>query len=223
MFENINNFFSRGIVNGGNEIFHVDFYREGSFDIPTGTPGLYAWYFFPTMANETNFENYSKVLNSKTFSGYVSGSFQERYKTTLDSEHSLEHCKDMNKIEEVEKAMIASCLLFSNPIYIGRSNDLGERLGEHNEQLKNALMATNKYDEWKLNDNDVDTITESKYFGERVSNYILEQLKGGNDHFSNLNFVAIGIQFKSKNINEEDIVQMENFLNRTIKPVFGRK
>lgn len=222
MFENISSFFNREIIKGGKKLFSIDYYRSGSFNIEPNARGLYAWYFFPKNATKMDFRNFSQVLNNKNLFGEISSNFQEKYNANLNSVSNDKHCVDMNYNPDVEKAIIASSILFTPPIYIGRSEDLKVRLEEHDKNLRESLMARTKFDLEDLKSEDIDTEKESKNFGERVSNYIVDQLKG-NDSFDNLNFIAIAIQFHSENIKKEDIIKMEYFLNRTIKPIFGVK
>lgn len=173
-------------------------------------PGIYAWFLIFKKRNSIN--EYSEVFHQKKLDAKISGNLGENYEGPLRQIPKV-FKKDLfkkNNLSLISKA-------FAPPIYIGVSNDLCSRLIQHADELDDILYSSKYEYVHDLSDEDLDSPRESKYFASRLGK-VLKKKKS-----IDLNSLLIKTCEFDDIMTRQEIYSLEYFLNRTYKPLYGRK
>lgn len=233
MFDNLDTYFSVNPINGGNELINIDYFTTTDIiglEEEIGR-GLYAWYLIPPPYGDNSaLKSYHKLFWEKQYETDVKSKFGELYSGKLDYELSKQLDKKISALDftktEHQKILRMSSLMFSQPLYIGRSTELKDRLNVHIKELRkyleNPIDFERAFEDVKI---ELDTEEESASFAKRITSYLYESL--GKESFKNkvsLNhFIVKVINIKSEEFNDDNIVDMEYYLNRTFRPIIGNK
>ena len=177
--------------------------------------GIYAWYLKPKTLNQTKLLMLYKRLNNFEIELHGRGVFNNSSKFGDSFNGNLARVasnKIEDKIKSLDNDFILSFLrLNSVPLYIGRSVNLRARLRKHYDGYLEAM--SNNYISSFNENSDLDSEEESGYFGLRLANFNKEKWFSENE-------LRIGI-YEKKDIDYNDIKNIEYYLNRTYKPILG--
>ncbi|GAA6618142.1 hypothetical protein [Scytonema sp. NUACC26] len=173
-------------------------------------PGIYAWYLLYNQ--KIDLQAYHSVYKQRQLFSFLKGNLQDNYQGTLSAQPYLfdKPVQDLN--------LLAGAIdVFSPPIYIGVSNNLKRRLLTHITMLNHILYADHVEDIVDIIESDIDSDKESKHFAQRISSVI----KGING--IGLNSFRVKVIELAPGYSSTMLVEVENFLNRTFIPYYGRR
>jgi hypothetical protein len=186
-------------------------YNLDTFDQIPSTNGIYTWHL--KHLESISLEQYYSLLRHKKFSSNIKGVFNENYIGQLTLSKDI----DLSSINSKTKEIIKELSQYINaPIYIGISNNLNRRLGQHNKRLTSFLFDHTKNSftaEWDQKYEDTDD--ESTYFAERIGSV----LKENNINAINVLFVRI-YEFE---IDRSNLLMVEKFFNHCLLPIYGKR
>jgi len=173
-------------------------------------PGIYAWFMIFNKRNSIN--EYSEIFHQKKLEAKIKGNLGEKYEGSLrqipkDFKNDIFKKNDLSLISKV----------FAPPIYIGVSNNLCSRLTQHANELDDILYSSKYEYVHDLFDEDLDSPKESKYFASRLGKVLKKKRS------IDLNSLLIKTCEFDDIMTRKEIYNLEYFLNRTYKPLYGRK
>jgi hypothetical protein len=185
-------------------------------------PGLYTWHLRPTDPTFDQIEKCYKAYQATSYNALITGEFDFKFGgpiNVLDNDGV-----DDLRINSIDlNVLSATCLYTMPPVYIGISKgDLLRRLTDHKNAYKKfereRIIALPE-----ISVADSDNTKESEYFGCRLAKLVKENSLSTNNLFLRV------FSFKEK-FNEIDreaqtkrLLQLEKMLNKTIKPVLGKR
>lgn len=232
MFESFNTY-TRVTLGGCDKILGIDYFTINdlqSIEEDLGI-GLYAWYLLPPQTGDKSaIKAFHKLFWSKKYEGKMTGLFGERFTGDLKYDLSDEVEKKIEEFSfsdspEIQKFFRLAALNFSPVLYIGRSQNLNERLKEHINELRINLKNPESIDKDLLNRIvEEDTAEESTSFARRITAYLHGNLQKDSYRVtaSLNNFIVKVIYVKGEDIDYTDIKKLETYFNRTFRPVIGR-
>jgi len=175
-------------------------------------PGIYAWYLdYHSSISPSDFQDFFSI---KEFKVLMTGNFKENYIGKIESELKNE---SSSKKSEINQILLANAVrVFNVPIYIGISETLRSRLRTHKDKLESKLAENSNNN--AINDDciKIDTDIESSAFATRVS----KKLKKHNISASNLRVNVV--YFDNAQSNKQQLILIENYLNRLFYPILGK-
>mgnify|MGYP005855346677 CR=1 FL=1 len=171
--------------------------------------GIYSWHLY--FRESTHLNEYHERHNNKKYKANISGSFGEKIIGDLYSRR-----KFSRKSVEKERFLVDLTMSLAPPLYIGISNNLKRRLLDHAEYLKLFVYGEITKTKSKLARKDIDTEIESTFFAGRLGSAMKDL------HSINLNNLYVKIFEFENDISKKDLLEIEFFLNRTYKPIYGR-
>ncbi|MCB9246812.1 MAG: hypothetical protein H6606_10330 [Flavobacteriales bacterium] len=182
------------------------------------TPGIYSWHLKPKNIGESYLKAYQNFSNSKLYRAEVSSDFAERY--LGDLKPVLQRDTTLTRLFDLKQDYILSVVnILSAPLYIGYSKNINRRLVEHKRRL---LEVINKAEDAELLAADLvegnDDEGESRYFAFRVG----KELRSYRDYIDESSLVVKVFEYGHID-NYSGLKQFENYLNRTTRPIFGKR
>jgi len=178
------------------------------------TPGLYAWYLRLLKSSQpvSNMTAYDGVFATRKMDIEATGNLGEKFDGRLKRRKT-----DTQALTDYNDTLLAASTVFSPPIYIGISQNIQSRLGQHFRALETALQREPPEEETAdLNDDEVDTDAESNVFGERIGRILRVQ------RMTNTRGLFVKILYQPQ-LNAPQLRVAERFVNRTFVPLCGRK
>ena len=226
---NIREFFNKITRGKSSDVLENFTFFKGNFDEYKsklkGKKGIYAWYLMPSETDDDGLNDYYKVFNNKNFTAtFESEKFSEIYKgKDIKSDWSEKFKKEIREesfTKESKKAFQFSALLFSSPIYIGKSKDLAKRISCHFEKLNEKIsLRYSQLDD--VNEDEQDDSNKSEVFATRICKLVRDEDK--KNPWDMNNFIVRVIVFNNEEINDEKVTKIEKVLNRIFKPAIGIK
>ena len=209
------------------EIPKIEYYSNLHFNDIENTSGIYSWHIIPpNNINETNekkiellklfveFFNLNDIeISGKTNFHAYEGELIETKTNSNEFNNNIEKIVSFNNENYIH--FLASLAFFPSTLYVGMSTKLKDRINQHFDSLNNIHSNLN-YLPKSLEDN-----LEDK-FGNRVIQFYKSFKDGGllRKYFSPSNFY-VKIMYVD-NITDSNLKNIEYYLNRTIKPKFGK-
>ncbi len=169
-------------------------------------PGIYAWYVTPN--NKEELQCFLDIFGSSHIKIEGKGRFNESFKGHLRSK-SLQFDRSVNLyfLKSVLRGI-------ASPIYIGISKQsLLVRLEQHKTLITAYLCGTSS----KLSKNFVDEDEKaSNVFAKRIA----DKIRDSDSKISEINLFVRAIVMP-EDLTPTDLVNIEFFLNRSIKPILG--
>ena len=186
-------------------------YNLDSFDDIPNKNGIYTWHL--KHLDSISLEQYYSLLRHKKFSSNIKGVFNENYIGQLTLSKNI----DLSSINPETKEIIKELSQYINaPIYIGISNNLNRRLGQHNKRLTSFLFDSTKISnitEWDQKYEDTDD--ESTYFAERIGSVLKE------NQINSINVLFVRVyEFE---IERSNLLIIEKFFNQCLLPIYGKR
>lgn len=177
-------------------------------------PGLYAWYLRLLRSPNpiATMTSYDGVFATQKLEVEATGNLGEKFDGRLKKRATAtQNTNDYND------ALLAASTIFSPPIYIGISQNIQTRMGQHFRALEAALQREPSQEELDgVGDDEVDTVAESNVFGERIGRILRNQ------QLMNTRGLFVKIHYQPQ-ITRSDLRTAERFVNRTFAPLCGRK
>lgn len=231
IYQNLMYYFQTNPIKNGLDLIEVDYYTITDLqdlDKKLGK-GIYSWYLLPPpFGDNSSLKSYHTLFWDKEFKTDVRSKLGEHYSGSIDYKLSESLNSRLSNFDftdpDHQKIFRMSSLLFSNPIYIGRSVNLEDRLRAHIKELRKYIDDPASFEEAFNNDTfELDSDFESSSFAKRISSYLYNTL--GRESFKNkvsLNYFVVKVMsIKSESIKDEDLIDLEYYLNRTFRPIIG--
>ena len=230
-YKNLNHYFQTSPIKNGLDLIDVDYYTITDLQELNKKlgRGIYAWYLLPPpFGDNSSLKSYHTLFWDKKFETGIKSKLGEQYKGIVDYELNDKLNSKLSSFDftgqDHQKILRMTSLLFSNPLYVGRSINLDDRLKLHIKELRKFIDNPAPFDE--AFDNvivELDSDTESSSFAKRISSYLFNTL--GKESFKNkisLNYFIVKVMtIKSDSFDDEDLVDLEYYINRTFRPIIG--
>lgn len=192
--------------------YSVNVFKLDSFDQIPDKPGIYSWHL---LSKNESLDSYLKIFKQKFYESTIKGHFSEKYKGNITSDF-----ENINFEPVSDNLIKAVTHFFCPPVYIGISkSSLRVRLNTHKKMLINEINNDEfQNTELQIDEDDLDTDNESKYFAKRLSNVLRTMRKEISE--KNL-FIKI-----LYNLDSDEIIELnraEYIINRVYNPIYGRR
>jgi hypothetical protein len=191
----------------------IHYFSINEIDLVPSEMGWYCWVYVPTASSDLSVN----IATPPEVKVKVDGIFGKTYSGRV----SIDSRKPFQTKPELTNELASVSLAFAGPLYIGISSNLRVRLHRHKQQLRDFLnfldfLPQEEHSPFKKNldaKNELDTDTESEYFGKRIAHFLYS-------HQISINCLFIKcITTKNK----EHLKNIEGILNATYTPPYGRR
>ncbi len=175
-----------------------EYFKVHEFHLLPQKPGVYAWYLYYNKNKRVL--DYYKFFKTKDFQVQASSFLKEEYHGVITAQESIHPAvADKSFLEKIT-------LKFSPPIYIGITRDqtLQKRLNDHKLTLQKLINGATIIDE-----------SHESQFAGRVTKIIQEKEL----EIDETDFVVKILEVEGLS---SEILDVENFLNRTYHPLCGK-
>ena len=222
--------FFRGVTRGESEhLFKTYTLNKKAFDsnmaLFDNKKGVYAWYLMPSDTDSSGLKDYYKIFNNKIFSAKFSSKFNEEYHGDnikhKDEGENQQYINNKSFVSNESLALKFSALFMSPPVYIGQSTNLKDRLDTHFAELNTKIGTSEEALKAEMDGDENNYENLDKRFASRIC----YQLKSGNNrnNWNIDNFIVRVMLFKDTDMSAEKVEHVEGILNRTFKPIMGKR
>lgn len=209
-------------------LFEIEEFKLSEFDKIKPFPGVYSWHAYINNAETPDkLESYNRFYGASSFKANIEGYFSFSYNGTMnrniDGLDLNNRHYDTNLCEYITKSL-------APPIYIGIARtSLKTRLQDHLSQFSDQQILNRDpeeaekliYEQSNLKDSEIDTSEESGFFALRLA-FLMNQSGIEQDNI----FVRTYVYKKTPPLKPQEktlIKDLEFLLNRTYRPILGRK
>jgi hypothetical protein len=189
-------------------------YSIEDVEFAPNTSGIYCW-FLRFNADTSLSKKYHDLYTDKEYWVTIEGNFKQKYEGPLNLS-SINASLDNKALGDIcENASV----IFSPPLYLGIARNLRDRLCQHVKSLKDYKFK--RAESIDIECDDLDTDKESDYFGQSFgSRFLNEYDESGKNYGHNDLFCRV---IECRKMSKRQLQQAEYYLNRTFKPIYGRK
>lgn len=189
-------------------------------------PGIYSWYIRSANNEYKELEKFYNAYVSRSYEATITGNFDFIFGGSIESKSKTSFLKKDSSKQVDSELLIATSLLFTPPIYIGISKkNLNKRLNDHVSHYKKYYQKKelSVITQPEISDDDLDRPNESNYFGYRLAKLIKERGLSTNNLFVKVISYKKKFTNEDQEIKEKKLLTLEKILNKTIKPILGKK